>query len=438
MEWVLSLATDLVNNSVDVKLDRWDLKPGNDVDAYMEQMVTEPDIKKVIMICDHLYAEKADGRKGGVGTETQIITPNIYEKEDQSKFVAVLTERDGDGKPCLPAYCRGRLFIDMSDPELYPSSFAELLHWIFDVPPHAKPALGTKPSFLRDSEEAPSLEPSAKADPILGVDIKDSPTPKSIQSALGASKSEPLSSLDPEETSTEDEEKRIARAKELQRTTAPDAQIAREIYSIEFVWIPPGSFTMGSNDGRSDDKPTHRVTISKGFWMGKYAVTRGEWQSVMGGNLSHRNSPMGHISWEDCQAFIKKLNRRVRWKCRLPTEAEWEYACRAGSSTPYGFGYSHSRLSLHAGHSSYIWRHNAWGLYDMHGNVSEWCSDRYREYTNASVTDPKGAVTGSSRVLRGGAWCSNPEHCRSASRARATPADSPINFGFRLCCSSDE
>jgi hypothetical protein len=149
---VLEIATHLRESGVDVVIDKWDLREGHDAHAFMEQMVTNPEIRKVILVCDKAYAAKADGRSGGVGTETQILTPELYGKQTQEKFVAVVFEREEDGKPYLPAYYRSRIFIDFSDPTIEADSFDQLLRWIYDQPLHVKPELGKKPTFL--AEEA--------------------------------------------------------------------------------------------------------------------------------------------------------------------------------------------------------------------------------------------------------------------------------------------
>lgn len=160
-EWVLSLATELRDGGIDVILDKWDLKEGHDAHAFMEKMVTDSDITKVGLICDRMYAEKADGRSGGVGTETQIISPEIYTKQDQTKFVAVLPERDEEGKPFLPAYYKSRVYIDLSSPDLYSKNFEQLLRWIYDKPLHVKPELGKTPAFLSDDASI-SLQTTAR------------------------------------------------------------------------------------------------------------------------------------------------------------------------------------------------------------------------------------------------------------------------------------
>jgi hypothetical protein len=148
--WVVSLATELRESGVDVILDKWDLKEGHDAFAFMEKMVTDPEIMKVAIICDRTYSEKADDRKGGVGAETQIISPEIYQKEDQNKFVAVVTERNEDGQPYLPTYYKSRIYIDLSESDLYSTNFEQLLRWIYDKPLFIKPKIGKKPAFLSE------------------------------------------------------------------------------------------------------------------------------------------------------------------------------------------------------------------------------------------------------------------------------------------------
>ncbi len=229
--------------------------------------------------------------------------------------------------------------------------------------------------------------------------------------------------------------------------------------TLELVWIPPGDFMMGSPAGeenRDDDETQHRVTLTKGFWLGKYEVTQAQWRAVMGNTIGQQRDkankdwplrgegadyPIYYVSWDDCQAFIKRLNAKGQGTFRLPTEAEWEYACRAGSTTAYCFGDSSSTLG------SYGWYNensgskthsvggksaNAWGLHDMHGNVWEWCQDWHGTYPSGSVTDPTGPSAGSYRVARGGSWYFNPRYCRSAVRSWSAPGDRYDILGFRL------
>jgi hypothetical protein len=160
-QWVMDLATELRESGVDVILDKWDLKEGHDAVAFMEKMVTDPEINKVVVVADETYAAKADGRAGGVGTETQIISKEIYEKQKQDKFVAVVTQKNEHGKPYLPTYYKSRIYVDLSEPDRYSENFEKLLRWIFDRPLYVKPDLGKKPSFL-DEGETIQLGTSAK------------------------------------------------------------------------------------------------------------------------------------------------------------------------------------------------------------------------------------------------------------------------------------
>lgn len=155
-EWVLRLGTELRENGVDVILDKWDLKEGNDANAFMEKMVSDDDIKKVILVIDEQYSEKANKRSGGVGTETQIISAEVYESVEQNKFVAVIASRDHEGNAKLPVFYKSRIYIDLSDEDLYAKNFEQLLRWVYDKPFNVKPEIGSKPAFL-DEESSVSL-----------------------------------------------------------------------------------------------------------------------------------------------------------------------------------------------------------------------------------------------------------------------------------------
>ena len=153
VQWVIELSTCLREQGVDVILDKWDLQEGHDANAFMEKMVNDPDVKKVIMISDEEYARKANDRSGGVGTEALIISQEVYQSTVQAKFVAVLPTRDAQGKPYLPTYFKGRIFIDLSNPNTYAEEFDKLLRWIFDKPLNIKPPIGVVPSFLLDGPQ---------------------------------------------------------------------------------------------------------------------------------------------------------------------------------------------------------------------------------------------------------------------------------------------
>jgi sulfatase modifying factor 1 len=238
-------------------------------------------------------------------------------------------------------------------------------------------------------------------------------------------------------------------------TTAPPKKFASSI-GMRFVWIPPGTFMMGSpkeENGRGGDETQHKVTLTKGFYMGVYTVTQEQWKKVMGTNPSYfedeKNLPVENVSWRDCQDF-KKLREKDKKSYRLPTEAEWEYACRAGTTTPFHFGQDISTdQANYNGNHTYasgkkgVYRKkttpvgsfpaNSWGLHDMHGNVWQWCQDWYGDYPKKDVIDPQGAEKGENRVLRGGSWGDIPVTTRSAFRNRDGPACFGSVIGFRLC-----
>ena len=220
---------------------------------------------------------------------------------------------------------------------------------------------------------------------------------------------------------------------------------------MQFKLIPAGEFLMGSPaddpDKSSKETPQHRVRITKPYYLGVYEVTQGEYQKVMGKNPSEFKGltrPVEQVSWEDATEFCRKLSQTdTRFSYRLPTEAEWEYACRAGTTTRYSFGDDldpdygwFSSNSSNQTHPVGEKRPNAWGLYDMHGNVFEWCQDRYDGdyYGSSPSDDPMGPSTGSGhyRVFRGGGWPNSPGYCRSTKRSRNTPLTRLDFLGFRV------
>jgi formylglycine-generating enzyme required for sulfatase activity len=200
---------------------------------------------------------------------------------------------------------------------------------------------------------------------------------------------------------------------------------------MKFAWCPPGTFLMGSppsEAGRSSDETQHKVTLTKGFYLGTHEVTQNQWRAVMGNNPSifkGDNLPVEQVTWKECQDFCTKLGQLDGKRYRLPTEAEWEYACRAGSAMAYFFGDDPKQLGDYAWYNANAERKmhevgtrkaNAWGMYDMHGNVWEWCQDWYGPYPPEDLRDPQGCNNGDARVLRGGIWNAIPRFCRAAYR----------------------
>jgi formylglycine-generating enzyme required for sulfatase activity len=218
---------------------------------------------------------------------------------------------------------------------------------------------------------------------------------------------------------------------------------------MELAYIPQGEFIMGSSE-KKDEAPQHKVTISKGFYMGVCEVTQSQYKAIMGSNPSGHKKwlrggglPVECVSWDEATTFCNELGRRENRTYRLPTEAEWEYACRAGrSGTLFSFG-NGSMISEYAWfkrnsdaetHATGKKKPNAFGLYDMHGNVNEWCSDWYDDHypTTDDQIDPQGPTTGSFRVLRGGSYNCSSTECRSAWRIYSTPYEKTYSFGFRV------
>jgi len=225
-----------------------------------------------------------------------------------------------------------------------------------------------------------------------------------------------------------------------------------------FRWLPTGRFLMGTpanEHGRENNERQHEVILPRGFWLAETACTQALWQAVMGQDPSHfkgERRPVERVSWNDAQDFIARLNGAVPGlAARLPTEAEWEYACRAGTTTPFSFGeditpeqvnyngdypYRGGNKGLSRGETVEVASlpANPWGLYEMHGNVLEWCQDWFGAYPAEPVVDPSGPETGERRVLRGGSWIDYGRYARSAYRYRYEPGHRSRYhyFGFRL------
>ena len=231
---------------------------------------------------------------------------------------------------------------------------------------------------------------------------------------------------------------------------------------LKMIKVKAGKFQMGSPKNeleRGIFETLHWVTLTKDYWLGETEVTQGQWKAVMGGNPSYSKKgddyPVESVSWDDAMAFCEKLNKRYEgklpsgYKFSLPTEAQWEYACRAGTTTALNSGrdligkekcpnlnelgwYSYNKGNENYTHPVALKRRNAWGFYDMHGNVWEWCRDWYDSYNGDDETDPIGPETGSKRLLRGGGWSNSAWRCRSAWREGSTPSERYGNVGFRV------
>ena len=220
------------------------------------------------------------------------------------------------------------------------------------------------------------------------------------------------------------------------------------------IWVEPGTFTMGQT-GVTNAEPEHKVTLTQGFYLGKYEVTQAQFEAVMTGNSdnlsatpsnwpNNPNRPVEQVSWDDIQKFLTRLNAQeagnipAGWAYVLPTEAQWEYACRAGTTTAYSWG--DTITTSDANYNNTIaqttdvgqYSANPWGFFDMHGNVWEWTSDWYASYSSGAVTDPEGPATGSNRVFRGGFWGNAGPNLRSALRLSSNPSYRNSHLGFRV------
>jgi len=223
---------------------------------------------------------------------------------------------------------------------------------------------------------------------------------------------------------------------------------------MRFAWIPAGTFLMGSpetEEGREKYETQHEVRLTKGLWVAVHLLTQASWREVMENNPSHHqgdNLPVEQVSWEDCQQFLVKLSERDGHAYRLPTEAEWEYGCRAGTTTPFFVGktiskdqanfenhhYGDEKKDVYRGETTSVGRFiaNGFGLHDMHGNLYEWCSDWHAEYSANEAVDPQGPQKGECRVVRGGSCYFEARLVRSAYRARYEPAGRSDYVGVRV------
>ncbi len=232
--------------------------------------------------------------------------------------------------------------------------------------------------------------------------------------------------------------------------------------NLEMVWIPGGTFQMGSNDGESIEKPVHKVELD-GFWIGKYEITQAQWIAIMGTSIAQQrdklsssrslqgvglNYPMYYISWYEAMEFCEELSKKTGRKYNLPSEAQWEYACRGGSTNKFCFGDYDSKLGDYAWYDSNSnnqahpvgqKKPNAWGLYDMHGNIWEWCLDYYGEnyYSKGPNKNPVNLNPSSCKMLRGGFYLLPPSFCSSFARIRSEPGARGGDTGFRVVRNSD-
>jgi formylglycine-generating enzyme required for sulfatase activity len=505
--WVRLLAGRLRQGGVEVTLDQWDLPYGADVVRFMELGIRDAD--RVLMVCTANYVAKAEERKGGAGNEAMIVTGHVAGATDTIKFVPIV--RDHAGEPLVPRFLGQRLWLDFRDDGLFEQRLEELLRELHGAPRYPKPPLGRNPFAgpelevgAKDQESpSPTPGPSGGSRETAGKRqeagaqqgakcaaasaAEGNPAPVSappaahvlpITPAAGApSVSTPAAaaSLPP-----------LA----LRPLTVPTASLRRkggrwqvdcqEVWvdagdvdlgegeSLRLIQIPAGDFLMGSPanepERSADEGPQHRVRL-EGFLLGQAPITQAQWGVVARwpklelvleadpSGFKGARRPVERVSWEQAMEFCLRLSQRSGLSFTLPSEAQWEYACRAGTTTPFAFGdtitpdlanydarftYADGPKGEYRNQTTPVrmFPANAWGLHDMHRNVLEWCLDTWHGSYEGAPTDGSPWLTGdsSSKLLRGGSWNGSPRYCRSAFRLPDQPGVANYVVGFRVVC----
>jgi formylglycine-generating enzyme required for sulfatase activity len=501
--WVRKLAEDLRGQGVDATLDQWDLRHGADLVAFMEAGIREAE--RVLMVCSSNYVRKAEQRKGGAGYEGMIVTSHVARSTDTVKFIPLV--RDNPSEPLLPDFLGPRLWLDFRDDLLYAERLEDLLRELHDLPRFRKPPLG-RPAFLSNSAELVS-EPvalerkPATAQPVAAAQPEVT-KPVLIQSVVIEPQLVQQVAAIPLQRITINTTTCLLR----QETSFLRNLLGQNLWNeeprrlqVEGYWeqlsvgvaltmvkIPPGTFLMGSPEGESmrlpEEGPQHEVTLDS-FLMAQTPITQAQWRAVVGwqtkegerwgkeldpapsgsqGEISRLleretnpdQRPVERVSWFDAIEFCSRLSQRTGRTYTLPSEAQWEYACRAGSTTPFHCGVTIStELANYVGNYSYEYGPkgtdreqttevasfpaNSWGLHDMHGNVLEWCQDHWHATYKGAPKDgsawliPK-AQEDELRLLRGGCWSSSPWNCRSSKRNRHQPGIVGDFAGLRVVC----
>ena len=384
--------------------------------AWMEDAISDADY--VLVVCTETYRRRAErkeapGKGLGVIRETAIINKEIYNQAGRNdRFIPVIL--DDEAKAHIPEWLSEWTHYHVETDEGYEL----LLRHLLDMPLYEEPELGEPPVLLPRVRVSESLPRKPEAAPPLIV----TPVPEIVH-------------------------RTIIRPWGLIEYLNNNVQ-------LELRRIEAGTFMMGTEDRlirleeNDNEKPQHLVTIAEPFYMGKYPVTQAQWQAVMHNNPSHFKGeptlPVERVSWEDAAMFCEELSKHSSYDYRLPTEAEWEYACRACTTTRFCFGDNDEELAAFAWyivnaptetHPVGQKRANAWGLYDMHGNLWEWCQDVWHDNYKGAPPDGSAWLSGgesSSRVLRGGSWGDYPINCRSTNRNSNWPGARSYYFGLRV------
>ena len=392
--WVRQLAEKLEEKDVPTILDQWDLRLGGDLPYFMEQGLANA--TRILVICTDTYVRKANAGEGGTGYERMILTSHFMKSIASHRIIPIVRQSTTQNK--VPDFIASRFYIDFRDDQHFTANFDVLLGDILGQQRYQRPQPGSD-KYKKTKRQQ------------IGAQVYIHPGWASD------------SGLD-------------------QYGNWADLNLNGVIQRMR--WIESGSFLMGSHESEKniyDDEGQHHVTLTKPFWLADTACSQALWQAVMSSNPSiftdSDQNPVESISWGDCQEFCQKANLLIKGlDLRLPTEAEWEYACRAGTTGPFSFG---ENIKYHQANYRGMgtvpiseFEPNAWGLYQMHGNVWEWCQDWYGRYPIYSVTDPQGLYAGEDRVFRGGSWNGGAHRCRAACRYRSRPGNSLSSLGLRL------
>jgi formylglycine-generating enzyme required for sulfatase activity len=431
---VLALSNRLRQHGIDCHIDQYEVSPPEGWPRWMERWIREADF--VLIACTEIYARRFAGTAPageGLGAkfEGAVITQTLYDAEMRNvKFIPIaFSAADAAHRP---EKLRGATYYRVDEA----LGYENLYRHVTKQPAVTKPDLGTLRHLPPQSPQPTVASLSAQFTNSLGM---------------------------------------MFRLKSPQPTVASlSAQFTNSL-GMMFRLIPAGSFLMGSSDDDvreafanarlynkdaklewfTREQPQHQVTFAQPFYMGAHQVTQAQWKAMMGDNPSHFKGddlPVENVSWDDVQVFLIRLNRRNDgWKYRLPSEAEWEYACRAGTTTPFSFGdtitpaqvnYNGNYPFFGAQKGEYrakttpvgSFPPNAWGLHDMHGNVWEWCQDGWHDNYDGAPTDGRAWEQGynNARVLRGGSWVGDAVSCRSALRSRFASSVRYGNLGLRV------
>lgn len=440
---VLKLSDALCHWGIDCHIDQYELAPANWL-SWMERQIREANF--VLIICTEIYCrrfEQREKRPSGVGWEGGVITTELYESQQDkaAKFIPIVfSVDDNQHVPLLLRHAhRHQINIEKLDAKNPRADLSteNLYRHLAGMPRVVKPKLGPKivlPPINVQEEIAENVE---------GINLKE------MMPGLSAIKYGNELTLQKLESDS---------PPKIQLATPIPAMVHQNFtedlgkgVKLEMIAIPGGSFLMGSEDFENT-RPVHPVKLSP-FHIGKYQVTQAQWQAVIGNNPSQfkgDNLPVERVSWDVAVEFCEKLSKQTGNKYRLPTEAEWEYACLAGSTGKYCFGDDESLLKDYAWFGEDVFKGsthpvgqkkpNNWGLYDMHGNVWEWCQDWYdaNYYVELSkqgeAVDPQGPANGKSRVLRGGSWLDSQLYARAVCRDGSHPSARDSAFGFRVLC----